>query len=117
MTNNDMTNLSNIERTVMRRVRVIRLLRPIVSLGAFSALVCAAALWGIGREVWVARVFENMPAAGLSAQYHFWLAAFINTEISVMLLIALALVSVVYLARTTARAFVAGVVQERLTLG
>lgn len=101
MTPNTMTN---IERNVMRRVRIIRMLRPFVSNGALASLALVAALWGIGREVWVARVFENMPQAGDAlAALRFFLAAFVSTDVLVQALALVVLGSLVFLAHETAR--------------
>jgi len=98
-----MNNASNIERTVMRRVRIIRVSRFFISNRAFVALVFAIALWGIGREVWVARVLENAPT-NLVDLSRFYLIAFIHTDIIVQMLFVLSFVSIIYLARETARA-------------
>src|SRR5437867_1482763 len=96
-----MSNVSDIERVVMRRVHVIRLFRPLLSAGAFAILVFALALWGIGREVWVAHVFQN--ATHVHGALPFWLAAFEHTRLSVQALILASLASLVYLAQATAR--------------
>jgi hypothetical protein len=101
MTNNTMTN---IEKNVMRRVRTIHTLRPLVSGGTLAALVCLLALWGIGREVWVARVFQNMPQTSDFANLAtFWFAAFTHTRLLVQALALVCVASVIYLARETAR--------------
>lgn len=97
-----MNNPSHIERIVMRRVHTIRTFRPIISLETLAALALVLALWGIGREVWVAQVFQNAPA-DLVRLPNFYLTAFSHTRIAVQLLSALTLVSVIYLARETAR--------------
>lgn len=97
-----MNNISNIERIVMRRVHRIHFLRffsPLV----VGSLVLVAALLGIGRAVWVARVFENAPR-DLANLPQFYLAAFSQTELIVQLLTTLSLISLIYLARATARA-------------
>lgn len=76
---------SAIERTVMMRVyrtRALRLLSRGYVLGPVLAIL---ALWGIGREVWVARVFENAPADILSS-LSFYASAFLHTEAIVQLL-------------------------------
>lgn len=96
---------SNIEKNVMRRVHVIHALRPIISLGVLSALLAVIALFGIGREVWVARVFENMPhTSDFAILSRFWLAAFENTRLTVQALTLLTVASIVYFARETAHA-------------
>ena len=99
-----MTDRSPIERVVMRRVHTIRLLRPLFSGGALAALIFVAALWGIGREVWVARVIENMPQPfNLAAEERFFLFAFQHTSFLVQALALATFASLVYLARETAR--------------
>jgi len=99
-------NMTDIEKNVMRRVHLIRILGLVISTGMLAALTFVAALWGVGREVWVARVFENMPHSGnLIAFANFWLAAFIHTRPIVQILTLLTLTSLVYLTRECARAF------------
>ncbi len=99
-----MPNPSSIEHVVMRRVRAAHLLRPLVSTSVLAVAVFALALWGIGREVWVAHVFQNVPqSGGLFALLRFYLSAFENTRIIVQALTLTTLVALVYLARETAR--------------
>ncbi len=96
--------MTNIEKTVMRRVRVIRALRPFVSNGALATLALAAALWGISREVWVARVFENMPQTlDVLAASKFFLSAFLGTDLLVQALTLVVVGTFVFLAHETAR--------------
>jgi len=97
-----MTNPSPIERVVMRRVHTIRLIRPFFSLGALALFILALALWGIGREVWVARVLENAPTSPTLLPT-FYLAAFENTRLTVQVLTLATLASFIYLARASAR--------------
>ncbi|MBI2025197.1 hypothetical protein HYT04_00195 [Candidatus Kaiserbacteria bacterium] len=106
--NNDMNDTqTNIERNVMRRVRLIRLLALIISTATLAVLTFIAALWGIGREVWVARIFENMPqSSDLGALAAFWLAAFLHTSLIVQALIVLTLTSLLFLIREIARALI-----------
>ena len=93
-----MTRTSDITRIVMRRVRAIRMMR--LSLAPASAgLVSLLALWGIGREVWVAKVIENVQAvesADASARYV--ASAFLHTDLVVQLLSILVVASVFWLA-------------------
>ena len=92
-----MTNPSSIEQTVMRRVTRIHLLRPIISAGALATVIFIIALWGIGREVWVARVLENMPHSPSAYAFsQFWLSAFTHTRSIVQVLSLFALASLVY---------------------
>jgi hypothetical protein len=98
-----MTNQSNIERVVMRRILRIRILRLVISTVVLAVLTSVAALWGIGREVWVARIFENAPR-DIADLPSFYLAAFMHTHIIVQVLTLLTLASLLYLAREVARA-------------
>lgn len=100
-----MNNPSPIERVVMRRVRSIALLRPLISGASLAALVLFFALWGIGREVWVAKVFENAPR-GLLGRSLYLAYAFNHTRIVVQALSIATLAALIYLARATARLFV-----------
>jgi len=111
MMNNDMTNPplgrsptgeTNIERIVMRRVRIIRILGLIISTGVFAGLALVATLWGIGREVWVARVFENAPHDFISL-LRFYVDAFLNTRVLVQTLVLATLASLTFLAREIIR--------------
>jgi nicotinamide mononucleotide adenylyltransferase len=95
-------NMTNIEKNVMRRVHTIHVFRPFVSGSAFSIVVAAFALYGIGREVWVARVFENAPH-DFARVPEFYFSAFTNTEIIVQILTVITLISMIYLARKTAK--------------
>ena len=94
---------TNIERNVMRRVRIIRILALIVSTATLAVLALIASMWGIGREVWVARVFQNAPADFIQLPTFFF-AAFINTSILVQALVVLTLVSLLFLIRELSRA-------------
>ena len=98
-------DISNMERVVMRRVRLLRILGLIISTGMLAALTLVAALWGVGKEVWVARVFENMPhMSNFIAFSRFWFATFIHTRLIVQVSTVLTLTSAVYLVRECARA-------------
>jgi hypothetical protein len=100
-----MANGTDIERVVMRRVRLIRVLRLVISTAVLAVLTFFAALWGIGREVWVARVFENAPP-NIEDLPNFYIAAFIHTHLIVQVLVLLTLASALYLAIETARLIV-----------
>lgn len=97
-----MIDQSTIERIVMRRVRLIRLLTLIISTGTLAILTFVAALWGIGREVWVAQVLQNSPTH-IADIPHFYLAAFIHARFIVQVLSILTFVSLLYLAREIVR--------------
>lgn len=93
---------TNIERIVMHRVHLIRILKLIISTVVLAVLTAVAALWGIGKEVWVARVFENAPP-NLDDLPNFYIAAFTHTNLIVQALTLLTLASLIYLAVETAR--------------
>lgn len=97
-----MNNQSNIERVVMRRVHIAHALRPFISSGALATLVLVSALWGIGREVWVARVLQNAPTNFIDLP-SFYLAAFDHTRLVVQALVLVTLASLVYIARESMR--------------
>lgn len=91
-------NQSKIHTNVMRRVHTIHVLRPLMTTTALSTLAFLLALWGIGRQVWVAQVLNNMPSlADGAAVMRFMLAAFAHTEFLVQALIVLALAAVLWL--------------------
>lgn len=98
-----MTNQSPIEALVMRRVHRIHALRFVVNGFTASCLLLLLALWGIGREVWVAMVLHNMPHSSLVAIGNFYLAAFAHTHLVVQALCILCLASTIYIARATAQ--------------
>lgn len=104
---------SRIERIVMQRVHLIRALRFAVSSGVFSALVFVLALWGIGREVWVAHVLQNAPAHPVDI-LRFYIAAFLHTRLPVQALVVLALAALAYVAREAARAIAFVSAAERI---
>lgn len=94
---------TNIEKVVMRRIRLIRILGLIISTVTLAVLALVFALWGIGKEVWVARVFQNAPADFVNLP-NFFISAFGNTRLIVQILAILTFASFVYLARATLRA-------------
>lgn len=94
---------SSIERIVMQRVYLIRALRFAISGSVFSGLISLLALWGIGREVWVARVLQNQPH-DLFNIVRFYVAAFLHTHLIVQILIVLLVGSFLYLAKEIATA-------------
>ena len=95
-------DISPIEQVVMRRVRRMRILLLILSTVALAVLTIVAALWGIGREVWVARVFENGPQDFFGRASYLWYA-FTHTRLIVQVLTVLTLGSLILLARELVR--------------
>lgn len=86
----------------MRRVRIIHSVRIAAPVLAASVLL-ALALWGIGREVWVAKVLENMPSyADVPGVLGFLSGAFLHTELAVQVLSILVLGALLWLARSFA---------------
>jgi len=102
--NNTMDNQTAIERTVMRRVHLIRILKLIISTLVLAGLSFIATLWGIGREVWVAHVFENGPHDLIGRAEYLWYA-FLHTRFIVQVLVVFTLLSLLLLAREIVRFF------------
>ncbi len=91
---------SQLKQNVMRRVHTIRMLRPLTSDIVVAPVLFAVALYGIGQQVWVERVFANMPSVfDLAAMFRFFVAAFVQTEFIVQVLAVLALVAALWVAR------------------
>ncbi len=90
---------TQIKSVVMTRVRTIHTLRSPLTTSVLSVLVFAGTLWGIGREVWVAHVFENMPSvSNIYAVLDFFLDAFLDTRFIVQVLAVIAIASLIWLA-------------------
>ena len=98
-----MPNPSSIESVVMRRVHRISWLRIVVSGGVFALALACLALWGIGREVWVAKVFENGPQ-DVWGHLLYLVYAFEHTRFVVQGLVVVCVGSFAFLAREVARA-------------
>jgi hypothetical protein len=95
-------NESAIEKVVMRRVRRIALLRMIISGAVFAITLALLALYGIGREVWVAEVFRNGPQS-FTGHALYLLYAFEHTRFVVQALVLICLLSLCYLIREFGR--------------
>lgn len=93
---------SNILHTVMRRVSIIHFARTLAP-GGVAIVFFGAALWGIGREVWVARVLENMPSVwNLPEVLSFLAGAFLHTEFLVQVFLIIAVAALVWAGRSFA---------------
>jgi hypothetical protein len=103
MMNNTMTEQSDIERIVMQRVHRISVLRIVISGAVFAITIALLALYGLGREVWVAQVFENGPETFLG-RILYLVYAFEHTRFVVQALAVICAGSFVYLAREIVRA-------------
>ena len=86
----------------MRRVRRIRILRLIISGVVFAVTAIILALYAIGREVWVARVFENGPQ-GFYGHILYLIYALEHTRFVVQVLVLICVASFVYIAREVYR--------------
>jgi hypothetical protein len=97
--------MSTISTNVMRRVRVIHTVRPLLSGTALGSALLLLAVWGIGREVWVAHVVQNLLSSIETGHVFSYLAAaFLNTRFVVQLLTLGALAALVYTAVDFVRA-------------
>lgn len=94
---------SRILNTVMRRVRIIRVLRPVASTTTLACGLLFLSLLGIGKEVFVAQVFENMPG-NVAALGTFFISAFANTTLLVQGLSLTVLAAGVWFLRDVAQA-------------
>jgi hypothetical protein len=81
----ELTN-SSIHTIVMSRVRTIHVLRSLFTSTSLSVAAVIFSLWGVGREVWVSRVFADMPSL-------------INTRFIVQILIVIMLAASVWFVR------------------
>lgn len=78
----------------MRRIKIIRFFRPVVSTHILSLAAVLLALWGIGREVFVAQVFANMTSlSGLNAFVSFGVTAILHTTMLVQVLVLVSVVA------------------------
>jgi len=104
-----MTN-SRIKTVVLRRARFIYTVRPFLSGTVLGLVVAGISLYALGREVWVARVLENIPVqAGALAVLRFFEVAFMNTTFAVQVLSVLLVFGVLWIARDAARTISMGV--------
>jgi hypothetical protein len=107
MEQNNTTNFntnSTLKRNVMLRVRTVHAMRRVCSNATLSGVIFVLALWGIGREVWVARVFQNAPSlTNIAAAMRFFLYAFLDTRLIVQVLTIVALGAFVWFAYQAAR--------------
>lgn len=88
----------------MRRIRRIYAVRRAAPGLLISTAIGIAALWAIGREVWVAQVFANMPSVfDLPALTGFMSYAFLHTDMAVQVLAVALFAAVISLARGCAQ--------------
>ncbi len=90
---------SSTETVVMRRIQRIHLIRTFFTPLVLSSFILVLSAWGIGREVWVSHVFQNMPSpAHVDAVVRFFQMAFINTRFAVQVLVLTVFTAVLLLA-------------------
>ena len=77
----------------MANVALIYTLRKLVSKTALELYIFIVCLWAVGQLVWVARVFENLANAGLAGSVQFIIAAALNTDVLVQLVLAVGIVA------------------------
>ncbi len=95
---------STIKLNVMRRVHAVHTMRLIGRMG-LSLVVFAGTLYALGREVWLARILQNMPSlSDAPAVLSFFLSAFRETHTVLQLTLLLSLVAAVWLAKEIANA-------------
>ena len=98
------TTNSRIKEVVLRRARFVHTVRPLISGTLLALLLVAASVYSIGREVWIARVIENMPSpANIAAFWRFVEVAFLNTSFVVQVLSVLLVAGTIWVARDVAR--------------
>lgn len=95
---------STIHTNVMRRVRTIHALRSASTGAGASVLLLVLSLYLIGKEVWVARVWHNMPSLSHVGSFAtFFTYAFTHTRFSVQVLTLLVIFALLWLARESVR--------------
>ncbi len=105
----EITTNSRIKSNVLRRARFIRTARPLLSGTVLGSVATVLALYAIGREVWVARILENVPVqSGMVATARFFESAFLNTSFVVQALSLVLVFGMLWVARDTARNIHAG---------
>ena len=95
---------SQIKQNVMRRVHTIRTLRPFTSGIALAFVLLGVSLFTIGRFVFVAQVFRNMPAIeDVGAVIRFFVGAFAHTDLIVQVLTLFTVASILWMLRDIGR--------------
>lgn len=88
----------------MRRVHTIHAVRPLMSGVALAVVVFGVSLYALGRFVFVAQVFRNMPAVqDVGALLRFFAEAFITTEVAVQLVTVAIMFSLLWMLRDIMR--------------
>ncbi|MFA5744727.1 MAG: hypothetical protein WC887_00715 [Candidatus Paceibacterota bacterium] len=103
--NTELGERTGIEKNVMRRVRLIRILGLIISTLVLALITFVLALWGIGKQVWVDRVLTNGPQ-DFTGHALYLVYAFAHTRFLVQILALLSFVAFLYIIRETYKALV-----------
>lgn len=73
--------MSYLKTRTMRRVYAIWMLRKVTSPRVVKSMILLASIWQFKENVFVSRVFENMPSVGdVWATYNFFYSAMIHTQ-------------------------------------
>lgn len=106
--------MSKIEQQVMASVGAIYLARTLVGATALKLYALLLSVWGIGKLVWVSKVFENLAVAeqsGIQAVGNFILVALSHAQFGVQIALVVAVIAAVSLfldvTRTSGRRFAA----------
>ena len=95
---------SKIKKNVMRRVHTIRTVRPITSGVVLASVFFIVSLYAIGKVVFVAQVYRNMPAVqDIGAVLMFMVNAFLHTEFLVQALSLTVLLTAAWMLRDIGR--------------
>jgi hypothetical protein len=98
-----MTSRSNLSVNVMRRVRFVHTIRPLLSSAAGACVLLGLSLYLLGREVFVGQILRNIPVADPAAVLRFVESAFLNTSFVVQVLTVLAMLAGLWLVRECIR--------------
>jgi hypothetical protein len=99
--------MSKISQQVMASVAVIYAARKASGPTALKLYTLMLSIWGIGKLVWVSKVFENFLVAGksgMTALSNYLLVALEHAHISVQLTLAVFIIAGVWLLLDLARA-------------
>ena len=94
---------TKIEQQVMAGVGTIYAARQLVSATALKLYVCTLSLYGLGRLVWVSKVFENWQHVGLQGTFEFVSAAVLHTHLPVQIALTVLFVAGLGLIRDLSR--------------
>lgn len=87
----------------MANVALIYTLRKLMSKTALELYIFVASVWALGQLVWVSKVFENLADAGVAGSAQFVVAAVLNTDTLVQLVLVVGVFAAFLLARDIVR--------------